>query len=158
MIKLANLVLCSIVIWTAFLLFWTSQSVQKVESELKRLKEVSYNESEMVRVLSSEWDYLNRPERIEKLAQKYLSIKRAQPNQNSFITSAELVEKTQALVIPSVKTKAMLQKRKVLKTVSAQKRSVKKDDFVPSKLQSAIGKPEREKFINMIDGLTEGGD
>jgi hypothetical protein len=50
------------------LLFWTSQDVQKQERELAKAKRALAQERETIRVLSVEWDYLNRPQRLEELA------------------------------------------------------------------------------------------
>lgn len=52
------------------LLFWTSQDVQKKERELAKTKAELAQERETVRVLSVEWDYLNRPQRLEELAKE----------------------------------------------------------------------------------------
>lgn len=53
-------------------LFWVSQQVQQLEREQRELVEQIGSENEGIRVLSAEWDYLNRPDRIEALAAKYL--------------------------------------------------------------------------------------
>lgn len=69
----------SLVVATFFgvLLFWTSQSVQTKESELSKARKNLVREQETVRVLSVEWDYLNRPQRLEKLATEQLGMKAA---------------------------------------------------------------------------------
>ncbi len=54
-------------------LFWVSQQVQQLEREQRGLNEEILSENEGVRVLNAEWDYLNRPDRIEALAAKYLN-------------------------------------------------------------------------------------
>lgn len=69
----------SLVVATFFgvLLFWTSQSVQTKENELSKARKNLVREQETVRVLSVEWDYLNRPQRLEKLASEQLGMKAA---------------------------------------------------------------------------------
>lgn len=53
-------------------LFWVSQQVQMLEREQRGINEQIASEQEGMRVLNAEWDYLNRPDRIEALAAKYL--------------------------------------------------------------------------------------
>ena len=54
-------------------LFWVSQQVQMLEREQRGINAQISSEQEGMRVLNAEWDYLNRPERIEALAAKYLN-------------------------------------------------------------------------------------
>lgn len=58
-------------------LFWVSQSVQESESRLYMLERSIESEREAIRVLRAEWDYLNRPERLEVLAEEYLGLESA---------------------------------------------------------------------------------
>lgn len=53
-------------------LFWVSQQVQTLEREQRMYQSQISSENEGMRVLNAEWDYLNRPDRIEALAAKYL--------------------------------------------------------------------------------------
>lgn len=53
-------------------LFWVSQQVQALEREQRIYQSQISSENEGMRVLNAEWDYLNRPDRIEALAAKYL--------------------------------------------------------------------------------------
>ncbi len=71
-IKLSTLIpfICAIALGAS--LFWISQQVQMLERETRILNEQIVSEQEGMRVLSAEWDYLNRPDRIEALATKYL--------------------------------------------------------------------------------------
>ena len=150
MVKLAHIVLCVMAVWTAVLLFWTSQSVQKTERELKKLKQASYSEFEMVRVLSSEWDYLNRPERLERLALEYLSVDRVRPDKSNFMTSADLIEDSsvvQAVVKEKTKRSATLVSSEVKK---AEPSLAKTED------KNIIRKPEQAKFRNILNDLTGG--
>jgi len=150
MVKLAHIVLCVMAVWTAVLLFWTSQSVQKTERELKKLKQASYSEFEMVRVLSSEWDYLNRPERLERLALEYLSVDRVRPDKSNFMTSADLIEDSsvvQAVVKEKTEQSATLVSSEVKK---AEPSLGKTED------KNIIRKPEQAKFRNILNDLTGG--
>lgn len=53
-------------------LFWVSQQVQLLERDQRGYASQIASEQEGMRVLNAEWDYLNRPDRIEALAAKYL--------------------------------------------------------------------------------------
>ncbi len=57
-----------------FILFWTSQAVQIKEEKLSQIKKDIMHEQESLRVLGAEWDYLNRPQRLEKLATEQLGM------------------------------------------------------------------------------------
>lgn len=160
MIRIAHIILGVMAIWTAVLLFWTSQSVQKAEYELQLLKQVSYSEHEMVRVLSSEWDYLNRPERLEKLAQEYLSIKRIKSDEDNFMTSAELINNVDELDVernilapeknPAEPT-AKLVSTKNNSTVLEENKVLENNE----KNKDIIRKAEQDNFTSMINDLTE---
>lgn len=71
-IKLSTLIPFAFAIILGATLFWVSQQVQMLERESRILNEQISSEQEGMRVLSAEWDYLNRPDRIEALAVKYL--------------------------------------------------------------------------------------
>jgi hypothetical protein len=71
-IKLSALFTFALAISLGAALFWVSQQVQMLERDTRILNEKIASEHEGMRVLSAEWDYLNRPDRIEALATKYL--------------------------------------------------------------------------------------
>lgn len=60
-------------------LFQTSQNVQQAESHLRNTQEALSKEQASVRVLETEWDYLNRPDRIEELARRHLKMQAPTP-------------------------------------------------------------------------------
>ena len=73
-IKISNLVALASVLVTGFMLFNVSQQVQESERQLKRVEKEIAREEEMIRVLKAEWAYLNRPDRLEHLAEQYLGM------------------------------------------------------------------------------------
>lgn len=74
MLRVTSLTSLLLAVLSGSLLFWVSQQVQQVEREQRQLQAALSQEEESIRVLKAEWDYLNRPERLEELAQKYLNM------------------------------------------------------------------------------------
>lgn len=74
MLRVTSLTSLLLAVLSGALLFWVSQQVQQVEREHRQLQAALSQEEESIRVLKAEWDYLNRPERLEELAQKYLNM------------------------------------------------------------------------------------
>ncbi len=62
-------------------LFWTAQRVQTAEMKVRQLDEASASEQQALHVLRAEWDYLNRPDRLEALARQNLSMSAPQPGE-----------------------------------------------------------------------------
>ncbi|PZO87096.1 MAG: hypothetical protein DI626_04770 [Micavibrio aeruginosavorus] len=75
--RISNILLLLVAVSCGVLLFWTSQAVQQKESELAAIRKNLNQENGTLRVLSVEWDYLNRPQRLEKLAGELLGMKAA---------------------------------------------------------------------------------
>ena len=71
-IKLSTLLSFALAIALGTALFSVSQQVQILERERRGLLEQIESKQEAMRVLNAEWDYLNRPDRIEELALRYL--------------------------------------------------------------------------------------
>lgn len=55
-------------------LLFTSQRVQEASKELRQLDRSIEAEQEALVVLNAEWEYLNAPQRLEKLAQDYFGM------------------------------------------------------------------------------------
>lgn len=56
-------------------------NVIKMEERLTRLNREIISDQESIRLLHSEWSYLNQPERIATLARKYLTLTSLSPKQ-----------------------------------------------------------------------------
>lgn len=63
------------------LLLHTSQTVQEAQSRLEGYERSIENEKEQIRLLKAEWASLNRPERLEKLAEEFLNVLPPAPEQ-----------------------------------------------------------------------------
>lgn len=76
-IRPSHLVLLTVVlgaVTSGSALMWTSQSVQTAEDRQDQIKKDILTEQQTIRVLRAEWDYLNRPDRIENLAREHLNM------------------------------------------------------------------------------------
>lgn len=71
-------------------LFHTSQRVTEGRAELDKITQSLRKEDESLRVLQAEWSYLNQPDRLEKLARKYLHLA---PLKGSQFAKADEIEK-----------------------------------------------------------------
>lgn len=76
-LKLSSLTAFMLALLAGGALFWVSQQVQQTEREQRKLQRVVTQEQEAIRVLNAEWDYLNRPDRLEKLANEQLQMEPA---------------------------------------------------------------------------------
>jgi cell division protein FtsL len=70
--RISNILSFAVATVCGVLLFWTSQAVQQKENQLSQIRKNLTQETETIRVLSVEWDYLNRPQRLEQLARDQL--------------------------------------------------------------------------------------
>ena len=140
--RISSLLSLSIAAVLGALLFWTSQLVQESESGLSQVKSSVDSEKEMIRVLSTEWDYLNRPQRLETLARRYLKMEPAQAG--DMMDEASAIPEPAAPVIPSIKP-AVLNQPVSLKPVS---------QSVPQEIR----KPDSQQFESLLKELNaEGG-
>lgn len=72
--RISNILSFAIATVCGVLLMWTSQAVQHKEDQLSEMRQKLARESDTMRVLSVEWDYLNRPQRLEDLARNQLGM------------------------------------------------------------------------------------
>jgi cell division protein FtsL len=72
--RISNILSLLAAVFFGVLLFWTSQAVQDKESALKEARKKLAQERESLRVFTVEWDYLNRPQRLEQLAKEQLGM------------------------------------------------------------------------------------
>jgi cell division protein FtsL len=76
-LKLSSLTAFMLALLAGGALFWVSQQVQQAEREQRKLQGIVTQEQEAIRVLNAEWDYLNRPDRLERLAEEQLKMEPA---------------------------------------------------------------------------------
>lgn len=94
----------------AFGLYLVKYEVQGIQDELKSTLTQLEEERENIRVLKAEWQYLNRPERIEALAGKYLKLEPLTASQIAEVSALPIMADTPATapdnVIPASVTGA----------------------------------------------------
>ena len=79
-IKLSSVTALLLALLAGGALFWVSQQVQQTEREQRQLQRIVSQEEEAIRVLNAEWDYLNRPDRLERMANAYLDMAPTRPD------------------------------------------------------------------------------
>mgnify|MGYP001178871601 FL=1 len=67
-------------------LLLVSYQVQSLENELKTLERAAIAQQEEIHVLRAEWSFLNRPERLARLAGRHLELAPVTPSQMSSFT------------------------------------------------------------------------
>ena len=80
-IRLRTFVIFAVAALFGTALLHTSQRVQHAEDVLASAQEELAREQETMRMLRAEWEYLNRPERLERLAKKFLDLAPPSPDE-----------------------------------------------------------------------------
>ncbi len=73
-VKISTFVIFGFASLAGAALLHTSQSVQKAEEKLAIIDAEIQKEQDTIHMLNAEWEYLNRPERLEKLAEEFLDL------------------------------------------------------------------------------------
>ena len=81
MIRIVNIVALAITVLFAFGLYKLKYNISVSEDRLGQLQTQIEQEQEELRVLKAEWSHLNRPERIQKLTEKFLKLGPLDPGQ-----------------------------------------------------------------------------
>ena len=81
MIGRTTLLWLALAAFVVFGLFHVKYEVAALEEELGRLNAATLREQNQIHVLEAEWSYLNRPSRLEELAERYLELKPLAPEQ-----------------------------------------------------------------------------
>lgn len=72
--KTTFLLLVVLLLINIFSLFWVKYHVIKVKKQSQKVQREIVRDLEIVHVLQAEWTYLNQPQRLQYLANKYLNM------------------------------------------------------------------------------------
>lgn len=151
--RISNILTLAIAAVFGVLLFWTSQDVQKKERELAKSKAELAQEEETLRVLSVEWDYLNRPQRLEQLAKELgMQLPSAQEVVSGMDQIPEPIEPAAGEVIPMEEsiTHAVSMEPEAPKKAAPKQLPKKAEILSPSSA-------EKQSFERLIESLDEEG-
>jgi cell division protein FtsL len=81
MLRFVNVCLVLGLVALAYVIYQVKYEARALDEEIASLGKQIDDERDALAVLRAEWSLLNRPERIERLAQKYLKLAPAQPRQ-----------------------------------------------------------------------------
>ena len=103
MFRISGLFSLVVTLGLGAVLFWTSQSVQDVERSLSKKNNAIEREKETIRVLSTEWDYLNRPQRLERLAKDGIGMGEPDVEETSVVHDISSIPVPVVPVMPGIK-------------------------------------------------------
>lgn len=81
MLRFVNICLVLGLVAIAYVIYQVKYESRALDAEIATLAKQIDEERDAIAVLRAEWSLLNRPERIERLAQKYLKLAPAKPLQ-----------------------------------------------------------------------------
>jgi cell division protein FtsL len=94
MLRAFNACLVLAVLASAYVLYSLEHSIRGMERQIARTDAAIANEKEMIGLLNAEWSSLVRPERLQRLAEQHLKLKRISPDQ--FVKINELAARIPA--------------------------------------------------------------
>ena len=81
MLRAFNACLVVAVLCAAYVLYSLEHSIRGVERQITRTNAAIINEKETIGLLNAEWSSLTRPERLQRLAEQHLDLRRISPDQ-----------------------------------------------------------------------------
>jgi cell division protein FtsL len=104
MLRFVNICLVLGLVALAYVIYQVKYQSRALDAEIVTLGKQIDEERDGIAVLRAEWSLLNRPERIERLAQKYLKLAPARPTQLVTIdtVSDRDFDRTRLEVVPPV--------------------------------------------------------
>lgn len=81
MMRLLNAVLVIGLLVSAYFVYSLEHKTRSGEREITRIKAETAEEIEATKLLNAEWSFLTRPDRVEQLSQKFLTLHPIVPQQ-----------------------------------------------------------------------------
>ncbi|MGB5950848.1 MAG: hypothetical protein WBG82_16155 [Parvibaculum sp.] len=103
MIRTFNIVLIIVGIALAAGLYDIKYRAEAAQKRAQRLERDIASEQEGIRVLRAEWSYLNQPERLQQLAQRYTALEALKASQIGSFSDVPVPHKTDDFYVPSRK-------------------------------------------------------
>lgn len=101
MIRVLNIVLVVAVIALSIGLYDIKYRAEAAEKRAQQIERDITSEQEGIRVLRAEWSYLNQPERVQELAQRYTKLEPLKAAQIGSFADVPMPHKTDDFYSPS---------------------------------------------------------
>ena len=98
--RISTLVWILVTVIAAFMLYQVKYEVQSLKSQVADTAHRLEAEKQALHVVAAEWAYLNRPERLQQLADKYLASSDVTVDKIADMRAIPFPEKMQAALIP----------------------------------------------------------
>jgi cell division protein FtsL len=137
MLRFINVCLALGLVALAYVIYEVKYESRALDDDIALLQKDIEAERDAVAVLRAEWSLLNRPERIERLAEKYLKLAPANPNQLVTLETLKDSDFDGAAAVAAAAPKSAPAKTAAPKTAAAR----------PPAAQAAVGEaaPARPK-------------
>jgi hypothetical protein len=99
--RLSNVLWAMVIVVALFMLYKVKYQVLALKQEVAATAQELRQEQDALRVVSAEWAYLNRPQRLQQLAAKYLASTDVTVNQIAEIEEIPFPSQSMAALEPS---------------------------------------------------------
>ncbi len=96
MTRLSALIWMLVIVAATFILYSVKYEVQSLRAQIAQTAKELEQEREALNVVSAEWEYLNRPERLQALSEKYLATTSTRVEQIAVVEAIPFPKQLQA--------------------------------------------------------------
>lgn len=90
MIRTVSVLALALLVASSFGLYKLKYQVQRLDHEARGLQTSIAKERQSIQLLQADWTYLNQPQRIQQLAERFLQMKAVEPSQLASIEDIPL--------------------------------------------------------------------